>query len=248
MVYNYISSKVVIGTVYEDFNILSNDWENRAPKWILNALGFYNVEYSLENTFEPIKFTNYKFKLPCNTSLLRAIIINSRLLERVSNSSFLISRHQMPDPNVYQINIGNVELGIESGEAIVIYNKPPFEWDDVLNVYFPLIPHTSQVIENLSWYVLMRILARGYVHPVYSLATQNPLVNPDIRWRDTLKSAKNSINRMDATERASLSEILTRFIADPLSLERDLFKHYTVNSANLSTFTYNFGQQLSDQL
>jgi hypothetical protein len=243
MIYNYINSKIIIAKVYDEFAIKSNDWESRSPQWIMDAISHLGIEYSLEEIAKDFEFNNYKVKIPCNTRMLSAVVYDGKPLQRTTADTFLLTNKiasQYVTPTYYIINNGNIELEVESGIITIIYSKPPFEWDDVLNMWFPMIPDNIQVIENILWYVLTRILARGYQHSVYNLTQNNGLTNPDMRWRNTIKSARNACNTMDATKRASMADILSRFLSNPHADIQELYNprsKYGVRREPLYTFS-----------
>lgn len=219
MVYNLISGKIIISTIYDEYNVQSRDWENRAPAWIAKALGYLGITYGLEEDVEEIHFDNYSFELPCNTKMLRAIVIDGFKLDRVTSAAFKqvgeVDSSHMQVHNKYILNAGRVELQIKSGTAYVIYRKLPLDWDDNIGMWIPRVPDIPEVIDNITWYVLKIILARGYSHPVYSLNTNREHNNPDLRWKNSMKAAKIKARSLDNEGRRIMAETLSTFLSDP---------------------------------
>lgn len=235
MIYNLINGKIIIAKMYDEFNIKSRDWETRSPKWIADAMKYLNIRNSWKEVVEEIEFTDYGFDLPCNTKVLRGIVINN---VRLTKST--VVGHQLTNQTIgqhtnenyfYNINAGRVELEIPSGTAKIVYWKLPVEWDDILGMWIPMIPDIPEVMENIAWYVLKIIIARGYVHPVYSLTTNSELNNPHLMWERTKRRAKNRANAMDVDTRAIMAETLSSFLVDPKSDINDLLVKARVNVA-----------------
>ena len=242
MVYNYINGKVIIAKMYDEFNIKSRDWENRAPVWIADAMKYLHIHTAYEEVAEAIPFDNYKFKLPCNVRMLRGILIDdikqSRTTEvafRVTNTdiSNFINEHNL---NHYTISNGYIHLEKKSGVAKVIYRRLPLEWDDTLGVWIPMIPDIPEVMENIAWYVLRIILARGYNHPVYKLTTNTRHANPDLMWKHTKKAARIRAQSLDNEGRRIMAETMSKFISNPNADMEEMFSKYTTNVRTTNNF------------
>ncbi|KAF5080360.1 hypothetical protein DSECCO2_120020 [anaerobic digester metagenome] len=227
MIYNLISGKVVIFKLYDEYNIKSRDWENRVPNWILDAISYLNISSQLDEVAIDIEFTNHSFKLPCDIKVLRGVIVDNMALNRVDTVSHQVTNTIIADydehTNHYSIDNGYIKLEKETGTATVVYKRVAMEGDDVTGMWIPMIPDIPEVINNITYYVLKIILARGYVHPIYSLSSNNPITNPDLLWRNSLTTAKRKAKAMDAEKRAKVAEINTRFIADPNADTNELF-------------------------
>lgn len=228
MVYNYVNGKIIIGKLYDEFNIQSSDWELRTPNWINDALKDIGARKAMKVRVNSIKFNDYSFKLPCSTRVLQGIIINNRKLDRVNELAFKLTNKNINNKSnyVYLLNGDEVELEFKEGTAHVVYMDLPVEWDDDLGMWIPLIPNVPRVIEAVTYYVLKIILARGYIHPLYSLTTNNPELNPALLWRDTRKKARISANRMDNEDRRNMSDVLTNFLNNPRADSKELFSRY----------------------
>ena len=227
MVYNFVNGKLIIAKMYDEFNIKSRDWESRAPRWIADAMKYLNINLAWEEITEDIDFTDYTFKLPCNIRMLRGIVVNNIKLDRVTTVSHKLTNKEIDQRTTnlkyYTLNNGMIELEQKEGTASVVYRKAPVEWDDKLGMWIPMIPDIPDVHENIAWYVLKIILARGYEHPIYSLTTNRPENNPDYMWRTTMKKARRSSNRMDNEQRRIMAETLINFLSNPHGDIQELF-------------------------
>ena len=227
MTYNFINGRFIIAKIYDEFNIKSNDWESRAPRWIMDALQYLNIKVIFEEVVEEIEFDNYTFNLPVNVRLLRGIVLNNTKLNRVNTVSHKITNSKVDqytnNLRNYSIDNGKVHLEQKSGKAIVVYARIPLDWDDELGMWIPRVPDVVEVQENITWYVLKLILARGYIHPIYSLTSNRAELNPDYNWKATRKAARLAAGSMDVEARASMAEVLSRFLNNPHADIDELF-------------------------
>jgi len=242
MVYNYINGKIIIAKMYDEFNIKSRDWENRAPTWIANAMKHLHIHTGYEEVAEAIPFDNYKLKLPCNVRMLRGIVIDNIKQSRTTSVGFKLTNTNARDfinernLNQYSISNGYIYLEKESGIARIVYRKLPVEWDDVLGVWIPMIPDIPEVIDNIGWYVLRIILARGYNHPVYKLTTNTRHANPDLMWKHTQKGARIRAQSLDNEGRRIMAETMSTFISNPNADMEELFSSHTTNVRSANNF------------
>lgn len=227
MINDSVNGKLIIASIYDEFNIISRDWESRSPRWILDALKGLNISLEYGYKTETVKIENYKFKLPCRSELVRGIFVNGKPLNLTRTIGHLLTYDQLELKNIqdkrfYTISEKRITTEIESGEAIVVYASIPLDWDETTNMYIPRVPDIQEVIENVKWYILKIILARGYKHPVYSLTTNNPLNNPHLRWEQTKRPARLAARRMTKEQRMQMAEVLSEFTSDPHTYVNDL--------------------------
>jgi len=206
-VYNSISSREVIRRVYDHYDIKTADWEARAYDWINETLGHIKMYVALEDCHKDIKIVAHKAKLPCDLRVLRAVQVDevkqdlvnkgninkhdSMILEKISN-----------DGVTYELNKrGYIISSAETGTMRIHYKKLPTVFDDELKHEVPLIPDNEKVLFACEWYVLYRILVRGYKHPVFNLANNNPELNPAKQWRLWASKASNSISALNKDQR-----------------------------------------------
>lgn len=237
MVYNYVSGKIIIAKMYDEFNIKSRDWENRAPAWIADAMKQLHIHTAYEEVAESIPFDNYKFKLPCNVRMLRGIVINNKKIDRTTSVPFKLINEDVgyyineENLNNYSISNGWIYLEKKEGIAKIVYRRLPLEWDDILGMWIPMIPDIPEVIDNIGWYVLRIILARGYQHPVYKLTTNTSHANPYMMWQFTKKGARIRAQSLDSEGRRIMADTMSKFISNPNAEMDELFD----NKTNIST-------------
>ncbi len=242
MVYNFVNGKLIIAKMYDEFNIKSRDWENRAPAWIADAMRYLSIHTAYEEVAEAIPFDNYKFKLPCNVRMLRGIVIDNIKQSRTTEVGFRLTNEDIDNfinpknLNHYSMSNGYIHLEKESGIARIIYRRLALEWDDALGIWIPMVPDIPEVIENIAWYVLRIILARGYDHPVYKLTTNTRHANPDLMWQHTKKAARIRAQSLDNEGRRIMARTMSQFISNPNADIEEMFSRYTTNVATANNF------------
>jgi hypothetical protein len=113
---------------------------------------------------------------------------------------------------------------VESGLVTIYYRRLPVEYSEDYKIWFPKIPDKEEVLECIDWYVLTKILSRGYKHEVYSLTSAQQMLNPDIRFNETLKSARSAAKAISSDTRRLITSYLTTFLHNP-----NINKNYLIN-------------------
>ncbi len=105
-----------------------------------------------------------------------------------------------------------VEFSFESGQIEIYYFRLPVTVDEYTSIRIPMIPDSEPVMTNLTWYILMNLLYRGYKHPILNLNNAMPYTNPAKMYNDTIAKARNSLLVWDSEKYESINKILTTFI------------------------------------
>lgn len=236
MIYKQISSKVVIGRVFEEFNIDYSGFVPRVPNWIHSAMRKLNLFVSLLNVTAESAVADYKVAVPSDCKLLLGCSYLGKRLPRTDKINQYVTDDMdslVHDEYSYQLdNNGYVITTFEECDADEFkfyYKKLPVELDTTTNLYFPLIPDDEELIEALSWYVVMRIMRRGHKVPGYSLKDNNVYTNPAMAWERHQKIAINSVTALDADERDEISNMMRTFLYDK--------NYYTSGSFNYQSIT-----------
>jgi hypothetical protein len=215
MVYNFVSGKIIVAEIYDNFAVKSRDWETRAPRWIASGLALMDISKGWEESVEEVSFTDYKFKLPNHVKALKGILVDDIPMENIVASPISSSDVERRSEYTYYINNGWAHLSEEEGVATIIYMKPPIEIDEESGLHYPLIPEVEEVKIALRWYVLMQILSRGYIHPIFSLNSNNGETNPTYKWNEHRRRAKYFADRMDNPQRHRMAKLLSEFLSNP---------------------------------
>ncbi len=113
---------------------------------------------------------------------------------------------------------------VETGEVTLYYRQLPVEYSTRHKVWFPLIPDIEEVLEAIDWYILTKLLSRGYKHEVYSLTSAQQMLNPDLRFKDAIKVAKVKAKGHSSDTRRLITSYLTTFLHNP-----NTNKNYLIN-------------------
>jgi len=220
MAYKKINSKVCVANVLNNYDIQQMGWISRSPEWINTGLGLMYMTSNLTYA-EPkdVTISEYKGELPCDIKLLRAVEYEGKRLHCISNPINTLSSDDLElethlTDNYSIDQAGYIITTFEEGTVRIHYMKLPVELDTDFNIWFPLIPDNTKVIDALEQYLLYRILTKGYLVRGLSLEKNNPLVNPGLAWEIKKKKAENSEIIRDVDELQEISQITRTFLYD----------------------------------
>ena len=193
-IYKQVSVKRVIADVI-DRGFTTTDWYNRAPEWVGSALAYMKIHNGLISVTEEKEVVDYKCMLPCALVALIAIEYNGERLSYASQKN----HHDTSDfanvvyagQNTYTLNRNNyAQFNFETGTVKIHYKSIPVDEDG-----FPLVPDDERLLDALSWFVMKRIILRGFKHPEldYKMCEQ--------MWMKTYPMAQNSVKSVNSDER-----------------------------------------------
>lgn len=96
------------------------------------------------------------------------------------------------DKNFVLIDENKIELNFDTNWIIVEYYGVATYYDEIFDDYVPYVYDNGDLLEALSWYILYKMLSRGYKHQVFSLAANNEL-NPYKMWMSLKDKAYASV-------------------------------------------------------
>jgi hypothetical protein len=151
---NFISGNTVIGAVYDEFNLTSDDWVGRSPNWIYKALRLLNnrnveVDYYIKGNFE-----NNRILLPEFDGAIKMLSVNSKVLINTDN-----------------ISITTNNATIESDDTIVSTDDT-FNVNNALSKDEMLLTSNSTAINSLTenqYFIRRGILYTSEVSGTYKL-------------------------------------------------------------------------------
>lgn len=258
MIHKYISSKVLIEKIYDEYNVQSDDFAARLSTWTLNAIRELRIKqtYILENI--EVEFNNNRVFIPqvveniygvkINGQIASPIFSNNNILKKQYTSNALVIGYDgnvypdkknildldtinpqetdliITDRNVlgirewnlnkinsvttYNITNGYIHTNIEYGTCEIMGGSIPYEYDEELDILFPLIPDDEYLKNAIIQYCLANMLRRGYKHSVLNLQANNRYVNPAQAYEYYTLKARNSCNSISPSAKQSLSKIL----------------------------------------
>lgn len=223
----YVNSAELIREIYDDYNISSDDFVSRASTWIYNALDELNfIQAYVEKTTD-INIEHYRGQLPDDFQGLINLTIEDRKIPLRSphdNNLKTKFKELSVDDEIdidfdseahnkskveYHISNNWIHTNIENSVAHLKYKAIPSEFDENLQMYFPLIYNEGLLRRYLKLYIMRQILLRGYKHPVLSLASTSPVVNPALELINMKTAVRVACNKFNKDRRENIARILT---------------------------------------
>lgn len=221
MTYKQISSKILIGTVFERFNIDYSGFISRVPNWIHFAMREMDIYTSLLDVVVEVAVVDYKAAIPSATKKIVAVSYLGDRLPRTDTINQKTDDDMADITHTYESyevnNNGYIITTFESCDAedLKFYIKTlPIELDTTTKLYFPLIPDSVELITALEWYILKRIVERGHKVRDFTIDSNNEFKNPALAWEIHKKRAINSVDRFDLDERHEISNQIRTFLDD----------------------------------
>ena len=270
MVHKYISSKVIIDRLYNNYNIQSDDFVTKLSTWVYNCIRDLQIKQIYIMETYKIPYNNYRIAIPQVVDKVYGVIINGKeatvdfgdkqridetlvsgnthivmgfdgvvfpndiniidfgTAEEVPdalpdtidyydlNNSIVMSSKLMdllywksrPKDYTYKINNGWVHVNLEAGICELLVGSIPYEYDETLDILFPIIPDDELLIKSITYHCLENILMRGYKHPILALTNNNEFTNPSIMYVKSKVAARNSCNSLSPSAKRSLSILI----------------------------------------
>lgn len=245
--YNTVSGEEIVYNIFDEYNVKSSDWVVRAlGRWIAQGLALIGMPGIWQPCTKEIDVESYKGKLPCDIKVLNHLEYDGYVLPSLNESNHQdnsnITERQYSCDNYVLGNNGYIHTTFETGTVKVHYLCPQTEYCKRYNIQVPRIPDDIYVKDAITWYVLYRILSRGYVHPVYGLESRNSETNPAIQWKESRRVARIKIQLPDAYDREALRKLWTTMWLSPNNFYHTYFNNTaggdSSTTSNTATATY----------
>ena len=222
MITNYISGLAVIQRVDDDFNIKTSDWKPLAPDWIFNALRSIRVrQASVEAKPVNLIVKDNRFDIPDYCSQITKVLDEQGLpilvVSERENFNTTIQKEDSITCKRCTVLMNECEINTDDEFVTVFYRKYPTHYSKELMQEIPIIPDSEIILEGLSYYVLSKILGRGYVHPIYKLGTNNQNYDPRLVWESKVPKIRKVLNSMTDHDYELIARDLTTFFVDKAS-------------------------------
>lgn len=96
--------------------------------------------------------------------------------------------------NFVVIDNNKLEINFDADWVVVEALTIATYYDDYFNEDVPYIYDNGLLLDAICWYIMMKILQRGYKHPVFSLSGNEP-VNPYVQWNKIKDQAAASVRK-----------------------------------------------------
>ena len=101
----------------------------------------------------------------------------------------------------YVLDCDKIELNFDADSIVVESFETATYYADYYDCECPYVYEDGMLLEALAWYCLYKYLSRGSQHPVYSLKSNVPTLNPLSQWHYYRPKAINSVKKKLAEER-----------------------------------------------
>lgn len=219
---NQVMLHRLIGKIDNDFNISESDWIPRVAAWTIDALSQMQVlpmerkkrtlEVSERIAQFPCKINGTELKVydkngneipqlneegSCgctryNSGSAREIAVfdssnktGVQPMQIASIAPNYAGRNFVLDCDKIELNFDTDYIIVESYEVATYY-------DEYYDCECPYIYDNGLLLEALAWYCMFKYLSRGSQHPVFSLKSPNPALNPYMQWMSLKVKAANS--------------------------------------------------------
>lgn len=208
----HLSLQRLIAKIDNDFNISESDWIPRVAAWTIDALSQMQVlpmerkrrklevsdriaQFPCEiNATELKVFDSNGCEIPelnketsCGCSQYKGTMSQEIAVIDDTNKSGVnfmrVSTTVLGNVNRnFVLNCNNIELNFDTDEIEVETYEVATYFDEYYQCEVPYIYDNGLLLEALAWYVLFKYLSRGSKHIVYSLNSNNQVLNPYLQW------------------------------------------------------------------
>jgi ssRNA-specific RNase YbeY (16S rRNA maturation enzyme) len=187
-----VSCKRVLAGVFRTFNPTNSGWVNNAIEWVGEGLEIIGINPVYEETYCDVDVEEYKAKIPCGLKALLGIryadvkenISNAFKLDlkksatHKDNTIILTDEKQM----TYSLNPNYIHTPYQTGVVRFYFLQIKKDAD-----HFPEVPDDKLTMVALEWYIIMKMLLRGFQHPVISFE------KAEQEWEKFYPQAQNSL-------------------------------------------------------
>lgn len=191
-----IDMKVLQGITYKGIRLVPSDIN---VKLLTSANEVSETYYFLGNATQDKLIVDpqerpIEMKLP--TLDYTHLTVNSGVFNRFINT-YTIMRD-----NVIRLNLLET-----SGEVILYYKSLPYLLNQDGSIELT-VPDNENLIEALNWYILLRLIGRGYKHHTFEYQY---VAN---KWEEERKKAKRSISALSIDKQHVISAMFRTFLVD----------------------------------
>lgn len=223
MINNSVSVKHLLVSTIDYFNIHSADLIAKAYDWTYEGLRELELYTNLVPCVQAnVPVVDYRFSLPCNMQVLTGITYKNqrlnparsiRLYDKATLSNYPVSEHSYE-----QLANGYIQTTFTDDVVDIHYKSIPTEYDNELETDVPLVPDNEYVLKAMRFYLLMRLIMRGYVHPIFKIDDIMQL------WEHNKAIAKTKARRMNPGERELVRIAWSSMVINPDAWNNALYR------------------------
>lgn len=225
MINKQINHRHLVFRVNLLFNIDYAAWKPYAKEYVGEGLRLLRTSYAMEEAHSYLTVVNYRTKLPCDYEHIQAIMYNgyrlpiSTMVNMTDDADIADRVKYHPVENYSELDGRYIHTSFEEGSITVYYKRYPE--DSQGN---PLVPDLEPVLEYLSWFILMRLVGRGYKHPIHSNYDK---LEYKVMGQDNIFSlrvkASNALRKLTIDQRHNISTILKPIIPNNEMWDNEMF-------------------------
>lgn len=191
-IYKSCSIEKVLAQIYRDFKPSNSGWIDDAAEWIADAISIMKVSQSFIETYKDVQIIDYRGKLPCDIEVLLGIEYENKRLPKSGGINHKQASCSCLDNLVcsvdesYSLNPNYIQTSFKTGCIKVYYNGLETDCNGL-----PTIIDDAVYREAITWYVLMKMVGRGFKHQVFTYA------DCDAKWKETYPRAQNRFRMAD---------------------------------------------------
>lgn len=164
-----ISSYTIISDIYRDLDITYTDWENDALEWIGRAVKRINSPKVLHKGIIEEKVVDFRWKIDSCLEAIRLIEYKNQKLSKGSSVGHYTTGNKVKTSvqqeirltrDFYVENFDYLNFSFEKGDI-----KVHGSWLPVDEKGYPLIPTVEEYRDYLNYYILEKLLLKGWKHP-----------------------------------------------------------------------------------
>ncbi len=195
----FINSKEIIGRILTSFNITHQGWINLSPMWIADAIAEIQVPSTYDLETISLDLEDGAAQLTVKVESIEAIKYRDyyiRLDHPSFNSVFLSDNTYFNTSITAKYENGYIATNADTDDypIEVICRKLKTEFDQVYNIYFPLVLDNVYLKEAIKWYVLKNIMLQGLTVAPLTFDRRVPDLNPVAQYEKYTKLARNDIS------------------------------------------------------
>jgi len=230
MIYRLINGEQVLAKVISNFNLDNSDWIAKSPQWMLDGLSDMRITGNTETYHKTVEIVDRKAKLPCDIKSLVNVEYQGMPMDRED-----IVTGIKTDTLTYQLLHNDYILLNQEyfypHETVTFYFKSlPMTLSPTYNIYLPEVPDNFDVIQALTYYILMQYLMHGYTHKIFNINNNNPFTNPALKYYGADEKsglrlvARNSINSLDKNAMENVQDRAASLNTNPSARRNRTFK------------------------
>ena len=210
-----VSIKRLLLSIESTFNFQDNAWKDDAIEFIGRGLEIIGVGLVYTKKAKEVALASGRATLPCSLKSLRAVTLDGCRLDINEYTDFVYNSTDLTTPPVHshitaQFNDNYLITNVDTGTVVFYYYA--FSLDDE---GLPQLPDDAFVFEALEWYVVYKLLLKGYKHHAITNFRE-----AQMQWEIAYPRAQNSLSLDDVVTQENFTDHwITAFSTNPTRIK-----------------------------